>query len=98
MKSQQTVIMHITASLSFSSFSVREGHWLVSIRMKELILVNCVSWEAGGGRKEKKLMETRPGGGHVLRAMSYRVPELPRRWERPFCLCSFFHSVGLPIV
>lgn len=55
--------MHITASLSFSSFSVREGHWLVGIRMKELILVNCFSWEAGGGRKEKKLMEARPGRG-----------------------------------
>lgn len=82
MKSQQTAIMlYMTAFLSFSPFSVKEGHWQVGIRIKYLIPVNGF---VGRERREKgkKSREMRWGVEHWLRAVSCGVSELSRRLER----------------
>lgn len=76
--------------------SVRGSHWLIGIRIKDLIPINWVSGWKEVGKEEKRLMEMRPGVGHLLRARSYRASELSRRWERPFGRCSFSHTLGLP--
>lgn len=53
MRSQQTVIMHITAFFShIPPFSGREGHWHVGVRIKDLIPVNCFMGREGSEGRE----------------------------------------------
>lgn len=100
-------MLYMTAFLSFSPFSVKEGHWQVGIRIKYLIPVNGF---VGRERREKgkKSREMRWGGGALaegreLRSLGAfektgeRAP-CPKPRLRYFCFCNFCRSYGKSLV